>query len=119
MKLYFKADDNRKYPSDLDYGNLERSHATGIRIPGWATPASVRITVDGDDTPVERVGPVAQISGDTLSPPGTVMMTYALPERRSSETTPVGDVYELLWRGDEIAGINPNEGPRLFYPDLT
>ncbi|HCN08970.1 MAG TPA: hypothetical protein DIT01_13655 [Lentisphaeria bacterium] len=90
-----------------------------IRIPGWAPPASVRITVDGDDTPVERVGPVAQISGDTLSPPGTVMMTYALPERRSSETTPVGDVYELLWRGDEIAGINPNEGPRLFYPDLA
>ena len=32
VKLYFKADDNRKYPSDLDYGNLERSHATGIGI---------------------------------------------------------------------------------------
>jgi hypothetical protein len=42
-------------------------------------------------------------------------MTYALPVRVEKESI-AGVDYEFWWRGDEVLGVRPNDGPLPFYP---
>jgi hypothetical protein len=51
-------------------------------------------------------------------PTGTrIEMEYALPEHRSKETG-LGAEYEMLWRGDDVVGVQPNTSFYPFYPDM-
>jgi hypothetical protein len=86
-----------------------------IRVPRWTPPESVVLKVGG-----ERVMPVfagAFARTGRVDAGDTVTLEYALPERRSRETG-LGAEYDLLWRGDEVAGVRPNTNFYPFYPDI-
>jgi hypothetical protein len=84
-----------------------------VRIPRWVPPDSVSITVDGTAYEAKRVGDFVLVSRDVL--PAPVVMTYALPVRVEKESI-AGVDYEFWWRGDEVLGVRPNDGPLPFYP---
>ncbi len=86
-----------------------------IRVPGWASEASVTVAVDGRDVPLTRMGAFARIPGDLLSDGSQVVASYDLPERSTDESMPSGRRYRFSWRGDEIVGIDPQDGPLPFY----
>ena len=89
-----------------------------IRIPGWAPESSLRLTVNGDTTPIRRLGLYAWVPGAPLGPGGAVVLSYDLPERQTEELMPSGRRYRFGWRGDEIAGVDPTDEPLSFYPHL-
>jgi len=89
-----------------------------IRVPGWASPESLSVTID--DVPVElelRDGYV-HVAAEALTPGSSITVHHDLPERRSEATMPSGKQFEIGWKGDDVIGISPNEGTRCFYPDL-
>lgn len=89
-----------------------------IRVPGWAPPESVRLTVNGKPAPLNLIGPFAWISRDLLREGSEIVLRHALPERTTTEEMPGGRRYEFKWRGDEIVGVRPNDQPLPFYPRL-
>lgn len=90
-----------------------------IRIPRWAPEASIRLSVDGGTHPVQRLGTFAWIPADLLKAGSEIVLRHALPVRRTEENMPSGRRYRFLWRGDEIAGIDPHEEGTPFYPAMT
>ena len=84
-----------------------------LRIPRWTPKASVKIAIDGKETDISMVGDYAFLSKDLL--PGTIVLTYALPVEIETESI-AGVDYQLLWRGDEVMGITPNDFILPFYP---
>ena len=86
-----------------------------IRIPGWAPPESVQLTVNGKVVAPMMVGNLAYVSRELL--PAEIVLSYALPARTTVELTDSTE-YRLAWRGDDITGISPNSGFFPFYPSL-
>jgi len=84
-----------------------------VRIPSWAPPNSVRLTVNGKACDPIVVGAFAFIPRDLL--PATIELEYDLPVRKEIETVAEVD-YTLTWRGDDIVGIAPNSDFFPFYP---
>lgn len=84
-----------------------------VRIPGWAPPESVRLAVNGAPISPAMIGVFACVPAEVL--PGEIVLTYALPARKTTETTDGVD-YQFTWRGDEILGISPNASFLPFYP---
>jgi DUF1680 family protein len=91
---------------------LPKAHSVSIRVPGWAVD-SVHIEVDGESVTLQIRDGFACI--DTTTPNTIINVSYDLPERMTEETMPVsGHTYRLVWRGDEIVGIDPWEQSALY-----
>jgi hypothetical protein len=89
--------------------------AVALRVPRWAPRDSLRLLVGGALREPVFAGPFACIG---KVPAGSVVaMRYGLPERRTKETD-LGTEYEIAWRGDDVAGVQPNTKDFPFYPDL-
>jgi hypothetical protein len=86
-----------------------------VRIPGWTPAGSVRIRVNGVPLEFRSIGRFAYIPREVL--PATVVMQYDLPIRTEVEDT-AGVRYTFRWKGDEIAGVTPNDDFFPFYPTL-
>ena len=84
-----------------------------VRIPSWAPPNSVRLTVNGKACDPIAVGTFACIPRDLL--PATIELQYDLPVRKGIERI-AGVDYTLTWRGDDIVGIAPHNDFLPFYP---
>ena len=89
-----------------------------IRMPGWTPRESIQIAIDGRQTSRRMIGSFAFIPKDLLRVGSQIVLRYALPTRRTTETMPMGDTYQFAWRGDEVMGIFPNKWPLPFYPTL-
>ena len=89
-----------------------------IRVPQWAPEESVRLTIDGKELPLKRLGHFAWISGDVVSEHGEIVMCYDLPEQLTEEQMPSGRCHKFKWRGDEIVGVDPQDSPLPFYPAM-
>ena len=89
-----------------------------VRVPGWAPPESVRLSIDGSEAQLKKVGAFAYVPRERLRSGSKVVLQHGLPTRRTSETMPAGDTYEFAWKGDEITGVHPNDKPLPFYPRL-
>ncbi len=89
-----------------------------IRVPGWAPRETVTVTVDGRQVSPLVIGSFACLPRDILRVGSQIVLHHGLPQRRTTETMPMGDTYEFAWRGDQIIGISPNEWPRPYYPTL-
>ena len=96
--------------------SLKTARPMFLRIPRWASPAAVRLTVN------EKPASTAQIGGflfvEKQSPGAQIHVEYNLPRATVIEPTD-GVEYQLQWRGDEIVGINPNTEYLPFYPSST
>lgn len=86
-----------------------------IRVPGWTPMNTVRLTVNGAKARVHMVGRYAYVAAQ--GGPSTIEMRYALPTKRTVETTE-GIDFTLDWRGDEVVGICPNTDFFPFYPTI-
>jgi hypothetical protein len=94
--------------------------ALALRIPGWASPAAVRVAVNGQPLVDARPdGSFLRIPAAQLPPGSEVLLSHDLPVRETAEVLPAGSVYRFRWRGDEIGGVEPREGPFPFYPSWT
>lgn len=89
-----------------------------IRIPGWTSESTLRLTINGEAVPVKHKGMFASLSGEELSAKSEIVMSYDLPTRFTEEQMPSGRCYKFMWRGDEIVGVNPQDNPMPFYPVL-
>ena len=89
--------------------------AVFIRVPGWTPDDSVRLRVNAKKVPVHLVGRYAYVAAQGT--PSTIEMRYALPTKRTLETTE-GIDFTLDWRGDEVVGICPNTDFFPFYPTI-
>jgi DUF1680 family protein len=87
-----------------------------IRIPGWASVTTVKIAINGEPQPMKMDGNYAKISKDNISAQSEICLTYDLPEKMTEELMPSVKRYRFKWRGDEIIGIDPQDGPIPFYP---
>ena len=85
-----------------------------IRVPGWTSENSVKLTVNGIPSEPIRYGAYVFVPGneDGL----VVELTYDLPERITTESAE--REYTLKWRGDEIIGAYPVGKKFPFYPEL-
>lgn len=98
---------------------LKQPGALALRIPGWADPTSVRVAVNGQPlADAHADGAFVRIPAAQLPPGSEILLTHDLPERETEEVLPAGSVYRFRWRGDEIVGVAPQEGPFPFYPPL-
>ncbi|MFN8009428.1 MAG: hypothetical protein U0V70_20830 [Terriglobia bacterium] len=84
-----------------------------IRIPAWAPPDSIRLTVNGQPISPTRIGSFAYIPRDVLPEP--VLLQYGLPVRRQIERI-AGVDYTLTWKGNRVIGITPNSDFLPLYP---
>ena len=91
---------------------------TCIRLPGWVPRESVRVAVSGRAQPVRCVGPWLLLDRDAVSPGCDISVRHALPERESAETFGSGSTYRLRWRGDDVVGIAPHDGPMTIHPPM-
>lgn len=89
-----------------------------IRIPSWAPQSTVEISVDGKKIPLKLQNTYARIAGDILKEGSEIVLLHDLPEKMTEEHMPSGKLYHFRWRGDEITGIDPQDGPLPFYPSM-
>ncbi len=89
-----------------------------IRLPRWAPRETIEITVDGTKSPLRIEGGFARIARDKLRANSEAVLSYELPTRMTEERMPSGKSYRFQWRGDEITGIDPQDGPLTFYPSM-
>lgn len=84
---------------------LKGPHALRIRVPGWSTKSSVRLTADGKDLPLTWDGHylvVAKGAGQIIQ------LRHDLPEKQTVEEMPVTHrQFRLSWRGDEVFSCEP------------
>ena len=97
---------------------LAQPESVMVRIPGWTPESSLKLTVDGQATPIRRLGHYAWIPGGDQKTGSDILLTYELPKRVTQEEMPSGRVYTIAWRGDEIVGIDPQDGPMPFFAAL-
>lgn len=93
---------------------LKKAAPVAIRIPQWAPPSSVFLTVDGKPIAPVVAGHYARTG--KLPAGKTVVLRYDLPTRQTEETD-LGQTYKLSWRGDEVTGIQPNTDWLPMYPN--
>ena len=84
-----------------------------VRIPGWAPQKAIGLTVNGKAIEPRMIGHYAFVPRNLL--PGDVVLSHALPERTTYETT-MGHNFVYSWRGDEIVGVTPNIEQFPYYP---
>ncbi|MBU0610968.1 MAG: hypothetical protein KKI08_24015, partial [Armatimonadetes bacterium] len=91
---------------------------TLIRMPTWVARESVRTAINGVAQPAQFVGPWLLVGRDAVSPGCLITLRHALPERTSTETFGSGASYRLRWRGDDVVGLDPHEGPMTMHPPM-
>ncbi|NLG29314.1 MAG: hypothetical protein GX557_15500 [Chloroflexi bacterium] len=96
-------------------GALEIRNASGrnlfVRIPAWASPGTLRATVDGEPW----FGPAL---GGYLLLPGAgraSTVTFVVSARRSTESIAYVD-HTIDWWGDQIVAMSPRGEVRPFFP---
>ncbi|NQU39758.1 MAG: hypothetical protein HQ523_07380 [Lentisphaerae bacterium] len=92
--------------------------SVALRVPGWAPADSVVLSVDGRPLPITRNGAFVHIAAEQIQEQSLIELTYALPERYSTEVLPTGHRFRIKWRADEIVGIDPRDEVLPFYPPL-
>ena len=110
VHLHFDKDDDAKLTIETKLDS-----AVFVRVPGWTPVNSVRLTVNGEEAPIHRVGRYAYVAAQ--DEPTVIEMRYALPTKRTVETTE-GIDFTIDWRGDEIVGICSNTDFFPFYPTI-
>ena len=93
-------------------------HNVLIRIPAWAPRESVSTAINGVAQPTMFVGPWLLIPREHVSPGCEIAVRHALPERASTERFASGASYRLYWRGDDVVGIDPHDGPMTMHPPM-
>jgi hypothetical protein len=88
--------------------------SVALRVPRWTPPESVRVRVGNQAYQPVFMG---QFAWTGKVPAGTpIVMKYALPDRRTKEKG-LGAEYEIVWRGDDVVGVQPNTDFYPFYPN--
>ena len=87
-----------------------------IRVPGWVATETVAATVGGRDYAPMFVGRHLLIREADLGLGAEIVLRYPLPERETIERFRSGREYRLRWRGDDVVGISPHDGPGMIYP---
>jgi len=87
-----------------------------VRLPAWVPRDSVRMAISGVAQEVRCVGPWLLFPREGITPGCEITVRHALPERESIEQFGSGRRYGLYWRGDEVVGIDPHDGPMTIYP---
>ena len=82
-----------------------------LRVPRWTPSDSVEMWVEGAASGVEMLGDFAFVPAG----PTEIVLRYGLPRRQVVESTDGVD-YHFTWRGDDIAGVEPNADFLEFYP---
>ncbi|MCH2115949.1 MAG: glycoside hydrolase family 127 protein [Pirellulales bacterium] len=95
---------------------LKKATNLFVRIPGWVPRESVRVEVEGRPVDPEWQGKFLFLANNNF--PAEVTLRYALPLVEETETT-AGTEYHVVWRGDEVIGIRPNEELLPYYPSWT
>ena len=96
--------------------SLKESTNLFVRIPGWVPHESVEIEMLGKPVEPEWQGNFLFFASNNF--PAEVTIRYALPISEEAETI-AGTEYHLVWRGDEVVGIQPNEELLPYYPSWT
>jgi hypothetical protein len=89
-----------------------------VRVPGWASRESLRLTVAGREVPLVFIGHYLLVRGEDLPEGAAITLRHDLPERLTTETFRSGRQYGLKWRGDEVLGVSPHETPLAIWPAL-
>jgi len=124
IDLHFDHEDE-----DLRITGTRQHHATltvevkrpvrlAIRVPRWASPASVKVEMEGQPMRHRRAGDYAHIGEAPLAAGQRIVLSHDLPTRQTAEVMPSGKRYTLAWVGDEVAGISPRDTPMAYYPPL-
>ena len=94
---------------------LQHAEDLRLRIPSWAHPSAVSYAVNG----THRQSAAAAVEGGYLQLAGLetgAEVKVWLPQRRETMTEVVGGVnYEIEWRNDTVARINPPARFRALY----
>lgn len=114
VNLHFDVDtpwvtvrSNREENSTL-LVTLKQPRDVRIRVPAWASPESLRLSLDGKPLPLRRDGPFVTVSRSAAGVGSTISLSHDLPRRETSETMPVSQrKFQLSWRGDVVVGCDP------------
>ncbi|MHB9023089.1 MAG: hypothetical protein ACYC7E_02800 [Armatimonadota bacterium] len=83
-----------------------------VRVPGWAPRKSITLRIDNQTQGMCWIGPYLYIGRDIFEPGSHITVTYALPERVTTETMLNGQTYRFSWRGDQVIASDP---PTTIY----
>ncbi|MFN8448805.1 MAG: hypothetical protein U0521_09490 [Anaerolineae bacterium] len=86
-----------------------------VRVPHWTPRDSIHFRAGDEQLQPMHAGHFAHVG--RVAAGTTVVMDYALPIRKATETG-LGVETEILWKGDDIVGIAPNTAFYPFYPDV-
>ena len=122
-------------PHNFREGLLALGTMARVRGSQWAVAAGLRLlrTLDtlfqpdgrldytrlqcwGTAPHTQFAGPWLLLSREAVSPGCLVTLRHALPERTSTERFSSGATYRLLWRGDDVVGLDPHDGPMTMHP---
>jgi hypothetical protein len=79
-----------------------------VRVPAWATRASVRLTAGERALPLRWEGPWLGISRSEAAAGAVLTLRHDLPARQTIEELPISrSRYQLTWRGDAVAACEP------------
>ena len=93
---------------------LKEARTLRVRVPGWATRSSVRLSADGKDLPLNWDGPYLVVAKGTGQ---IIQLRHDLPEKQTTEEMPVSHrQFRLSWRGDEVIACDP---PAPIFPSKT
>jgi len=96
---------------------LKEASALRIRVPGWSTKSSVRLTADGKDLPLTWDGHYLVVEKGAVPSGQIIHLRHDLPEKQTTEEMPVSHrQFRLSWRGDEVIACDP---PVAIYPQKT
>ena len=85
-----------------------------IRVPGWATRDSVRLSADGTELPLRWDGSFLLIEKGMTGSGRTFLLRHDLPEKQTVEEMPVSHRrFHLTWSGDQVIACEPKV---LIYP---
>lgn len=87
-----------------------------MRIPGWASRESVRLSIDDKPVPLPLrwEGNYVVMAKEIVAAGSVITVNHDLPERQTVEEMPISHrKFQLDWRGDEVCACDPKVG---IYP---
>ena len=87
---------------------LQEDRPLRIRVPGWASRDSVRLSAGDRNLPLRWDGGYVLVDKGSTGSDGTIILRHDLPERETIEEMPVSQRrFRLTWRGDEVSDCEP------------
>ncbi len=79
-----------------------------VRVPGWASRDSVRLTSSGKELPLRWDDAFLVVGGGTVKAGSEILLRHDLPLKHTVEEMPVSHRrFHLTWRGDEVVACQP------------